>query len=222
MMDEPPKKRPLSHKNAIPSARILNALPVKKAREIYDRLAEKSFPVNNCLFPVISLKDGEYPRFSLSKENTQELDDEELKGLVLAKLKGGKVRVPYHLLAWRASGKTLLAFEDHWDISHTCRRGQMATGEQGSHLCSKVQYGCFSMKCLEQVSHEENLDKGRCEPIICCPYCKLLFKNCKHEPICGTNRATEEALKKQGKVKVVRVYFEDRTLEAYSAEDFFQ
>jgi len=42
----------------------------------------------------------------------------------------------YHLIAWRASGQEVPNFEEGFDISHKCRKGQMRKpGEKGSFGC---------------------------------------------------------------------------------------
>jgi hypothetical protein len=145
------------------------------------------------------LKHGEYPRLSINKETAKKIQNSEIRNKVLAQ---SKTRIPYHLIAWRASGQEVPNFEEGFDISHKCRKGQMRKpGEKGSFGCIENKFGCFSIDCLELSDHGSNLDRGKCLPIIECPFCKLLFKNCKHNPICGTSADVETSFAAQRAVK---------------------
>jgi len=199
----------------ISSAEILNSMSQASAERMYQECSVGAAQDGNCLFPDVKIKNGEYPRKSLSKVSCNKyIIDKDVKTRcheVLAH-PNGKIRLPYHLIAWRAQGKTVPDFESGVDISHHCKKGQMrAAAAKASARCRDVGNGCFSKLCLEESSHAENLARGACDPIHQCPHCELFFSDCKHVPTCGTDRALEEAMEEQPPIASITIEFADGT-----------
>lgn len=193
------------------SATVLNAMTVEKARTIYDSLASKAVRVGSCLFPSLLLQHGEYPRKTLN------LDD--LEGIDVERKKGQKIRVSYHQIGWRAMGNKLPDYTASVDIGHLCRRGQMqipgpgTKKDKGSRNTADRQMGCFSMECLEQCLHRDNLDRGACDPIIQCEACAQYFSNCIHQKngnqMCGSSRELEAGLEGQKTIEYITIKYTD-------------
>jgi len=216
------KKRKQVPHTKIASEKIANSLPVKVAEEIYQSLLKNSVlsSSNTCVFPKIKTRNGDYPRLKLNQDILRKIQDANIRKLALD---ATKVRIPYHVIAWRATGNLVPEFSSGIDISHKCRRGQMrkpnVTNKNSTFHCHEEEFGCFSMQCLELSSHQDNLSRGTCSSIMQCPHCQLLFNSCKHDPTCGSaTMHFNEALKNQKEVKSIQIEFVDGTKIKLSLE----
>jgi len=200
------KKRKAPNQANVESAEVLNHLSLEVVQKLYGDLRGKAvLDPSGCLFPRVSVKNGEYPRRTINKDILGQINDKTLRAKAMA---SPKVRIPYSMIAYRAAGNVIPAFELGQDLSHTCRRGQMRDApSKGSALCSDVRNGCFNAACITIETHTENLSRGRCIPLVRCPNCTLVFDQCEHTPTCGTDYALEESLSKQSPIKRIRVEY---------------
>ena len=153
------------------------------------------------LFSPLVLKHGEYPRLSINKETAKKIQNSEIRNKVLAQ---SKTRIP---------STTSSLGERQVKRFRTLRKASTSATSAARARCGSLvrrapsdasienKFGCFSIDCLELSDHGSNLDRGKCLPIIECPFCKLLFKNCKHNPICGTSADVETSFAAQRAVK---------------------
>jgi hypothetical protein len=213
-----PKPRRSVEHTKVPSSVILNDMPVAHAKTIYDKLvANNAVKRGACVLANIKLRHGDYPRYILN-----DTDKSKLSAMVRGMIEkaGGKCRVFYHQLAWRAAGNELPDFASNQDLSHICRRGQVQNPDDKkiTILASEIGFGCFNIGCLEITGHSENLERGDCKSIMRCSHCRLYFTNCPHEPRCGASRDLENGLKAQKEIKQMRIDFTDGTFEIQSFE----
>lgn len=225
---------------------IANSIPTLHCEYLYQQLQRNAVQCMDCVFPNLLLEKG-YPRYTLNKtdraiflgelepkaqDETVEAFQSRAKEFVTAhkeelKWPKKKQRIPYHHIAWRSLGQIILKGSD---VSHICRRGEMQSNyvpahqkNQTSWTCSQVFMGCFSRTCLEQVPHQDNLERSRCIPVTRCRYCTLHTVQCCHTPHCGSKFiATDEELSRQKPVKSIVITYTDgsqETIDAPIAED---
>lgn len=210
------KRAPVAH-TQLASSRFLNAISVADAEKMFQVCAANATQSGTCLFPHRTVDKNKYPRVTLNQKHINMITDAEVKKEAQARLAGSsKIRIPYHLIAWRASGNILQNFEDGKDVSHKCRRGMMVLDPklgESTQSCTDAKTGCFNKTCLKIETHEENLARGTCDPIMRCSSCRLFFSNCSHSPRCGASDEKEAGLAGQKAVKRIRIEYQDGTTE---------
>lgn len=184
-------------------ADLLNALSVEDAKSLYEaelkQYANVQDPSTGCISSTRSISAG-YPVVQIPKRlwppAFREITEEK-----------GQYKVMVHQLAYRATGKKVPNYAAGIDIIHTCGNGKMNTKHEFS-----TTKPCINSAHLNTAGHRANMMAQRCQPIIRCKHCKLLTRQCNHEPNCHGGDGIENEFAQQEQrqiVKIIVVYDDD-------------